>query len=70
MLWRAGRLRTLRVMAGWADTTLERIATQSEIFEPWCLLEMARAQMRDPNHVRKRALAIAPSTECSYGQAP
>ena len=69
-LWRAGMLRTLTVMAEWADTRLELVATQSEAFERRCMLEMLREQMRDPNHVRERAFAIAPITEYSCGQAP
>ena len=63
-------LRTLKVMAEWADTMLELVATQSEAFERRCMLEMLRDQMRDPNHVRERAFAIAPITESSCGQAP
>ena len=69
-LWRAGMLRTLTVMAEWADTRLELVATQSEAFERRCMLEMLREQMRDPNHVRERAFAIAPIVEYSCGQAP
>ena len=59
-LWRAGMLRTLKVMAEWADTMLEVLATPSEVFERRCMLEMLRAQMRDPHQVRERAFVIAP----------
>ena len=69
-LWRAGMLRTLTVMAEWADTMLKLVATQSEVFERRCMLEMLREQIRDPNHVRERAFAIAPIVEYSCGQAP
>ena len=69
-LWRAGILRTLKVMAEWADTMPELVATQSEAFERRCMLEMLQEQMRDPNQVRERAFAIAPIAESPCGQAP
>ena len=56
--FKIGVLRSARLLREWGDALLGALASERELFQPRQTLELFERQLRDPNEMRVRSLAI------------